>query len=103
MVVLVTGALGQLGQAIQHLAPKFGSLEFVYTDYADADITNAGSLQALFQKVKPAFCNLSGRTQRLLSTSSVSVRIKIAPNSRSGRGTGNPTALFSLLRTVFIR
>lgn len=56
MVVLVTGALGQLGQAIQHIAPKYKGLEFVYTDYNDADITSKEELSMLFKEVKPEFC-----------------------------------------------
>lgn len=56
MVVLVTGANGQLGQALQVVAPKHENLQFYFAGSQDADITNPESLKAIFGKVKPDFC-----------------------------------------------
>ncbi len=56
MVVLVTGANGQLGQSIQFIAHKHPNIQFVYTDFQEMDITNLESCQAIFSKYKPQFC-----------------------------------------------
>jgi dTDP-4-dehydrorhamnose reductase len=56
MVVLVTGANGQLGQSIQFIAQKYPNIQFVYTDFQEMDITNPESCQAIFSKYKPHFC-----------------------------------------------
>ena len=56
MVVLVTGASGQLGQALQALAPKYCALQFYFASSAEADITNSASLAVVFSKVKPDYC-----------------------------------------------
>lgn len=56
MVVLVTGANGQLGQSIQFIADKHPNIKFVYTDFQEMDITNLESCQAVFSKYKPQFC-----------------------------------------------
>jgi dTDP-4-dehydrorhamnose reductase len=56
MVVLVTGANGQLGQSIQFIANKYPNIQFVYTDFQEMDITNPESCQAIFLKYKPLFC-----------------------------------------------
>ncbi len=56
MVVLVTGASGQLGQALQALAPKYGALQFYFASSTEADITNSESLAVVFSKVKPDYC-----------------------------------------------
>ncbi|QYJ69056.1 dTDP-4-dehydrorhamnose reductase [Flavobacterium litorale] len=56
MVVLVTGASGQLGQAIQAIAPKYKQVQFHFTTSAEADITNTSSLKTTFNRVKPDFC-----------------------------------------------
>jgi dTDP-4-dehydrorhamnose reductase len=48
MVVLVTGATGQLGQSLQFIAPKFLEIDFVFCSSADLDITNLESCQAVF-------------------------------------------------------
>jgi dTDP-4-dehydrorhamnose reductase len=56
MVVLVTGANGQLGQSIQFIANKYPNIQFVYTDFQEMDITNLESCQTAFLKYKPHFC-----------------------------------------------
>ncbi len=56
MVVLVTGANGQLGQALQFIAGNYPEITFVFCDSKKLDITNADSIDAIFQEVKPDFC-----------------------------------------------
>ena len=56
MVVLVTGANGQLGQSIQFIAEKYPNIKFVYTDFQEMDITNIESCQTIFSQYKPQFC-----------------------------------------------
>jgi dTDP-4-dehydrorhamnose reductase len=56
MVVLVTGANGQLGQAIQYIAKNYLSLNFVFCNSTDLDISNKENCQAVFRKIKPDFC-----------------------------------------------
>ena len=56
MVVLVTGANGQLGQSIQFIANKYPNIQFVYTDFQEMDITNIKNCQAVFAKHQPHFC-----------------------------------------------
>lgn len=54
--VLITGANGQLGQALKKAAVNYAGLEFYFAGSADADITSAESLAAVFNKVQPHFC-----------------------------------------------
>ena len=56
MVVLVTGANGQLGQALQSVAQDFDGIDFHFADSVKADITNKQNLQTLFSAIKPDFC-----------------------------------------------
>ena len=56
MVVLVTGASGQLGQALQAIAPKHSTLQFHFASSAEADITNKENLEQVFNRLKPDFC-----------------------------------------------
>nr|WP_298661065.1 dTDP-4-dehydrorhamnose reductase [uncultured Flavobacterium sp.] len=56
MVVLVTGANGQLGQAIQSIADQYSSIDFVFCSSSELDITSAVSCEAAFTKFKPDFC-----------------------------------------------
>ena len=48
MKVLITGANGQLGRSIKKHAPAFPTLEFVFTDVGDLDITNMTELEKYF-------------------------------------------------------
>ena len=56
MVVVVTGANGQLGQAIQSIADQYPSIDFVFCSSSELDITSTVSCEAAFTKYKPDFC-----------------------------------------------
>ncbi|WP_396139371.1 dTDP-4-dehydrorhamnose reductase [Flavobacterium sp.] len=56
MVVLVTGANGQLGQSLQFIAKNYPELHFVFCSSSHLDITNLESCQAVFLKIKPNYC-----------------------------------------------
>lgn len=56
MVVLVTGANGQLGQSVQFIASHFPEIQFVFCSSSDLDISNAENCQSVFSKVKPDYC-----------------------------------------------
>jgi dTDP-4-dehydrorhamnose reductase len=56
MVVLVTGVNGQLGQSIKFIANKYPTIQFIYTDFHEMDITNIESCTNAFLKYKPQFC-----------------------------------------------
>jgi dTDP-4-dehydrorhamnose reductase len=56
MVVLVTGANGQLGQAIQFVAGNYPDIHFVFCSSSDLDITNKENCDSVFNKEKPDFC-----------------------------------------------
>ncbi len=56
MVVLVTGANGQLGQSIRFVAHKYPNIQFIYTDFQEMDITNFENCQSVFAIHKPQFC-----------------------------------------------
>jgi dTDP-4-dehydrorhamnose reductase len=56
MVVLVTGANGQLGQSLQFIEKNYPELNFIFCSSSDLDITNLESCQAVFFKIKPNYC-----------------------------------------------
>ncbi|MBN8565944.1 MAG: dTDP-4-dehydrorhamnose reductase [Flavobacteriales bacterium] len=56
MVVLVTGSGGQLGQALQFIAPNYPDIHFVFCDSTILDITNSNNINQLFKQFKPSFC-----------------------------------------------
>ena len=56
MVVLVTGAKGQLGQSLQFIAPNYPELQFVFCDSKDLDITDLNNVKQIFKQFKPAYC-----------------------------------------------
>lgn len=56
MVVLVTGANGQLGQSLQFIAGKYPEIDFVFCDSKTVDITQKEGINLVFNKVKPDFC-----------------------------------------------
>lgn len=56
MVVLVTGASGQLGQAIQSISRNYSSIEFVFCSSSELDITNKENCEFVFEKHQPQFC-----------------------------------------------
>lgn len=47
MILLVTGANGQLGLSLQKIAPEYPEHEFVFTDLPEGDITDAGGMEAV--------------------------------------------------------
>lgn len=56
MVVLVTGANGQLGQSLQFIAKNHSNIEFVFCDSKELDITNYDNVNIVFEQNKPDFC-----------------------------------------------
>lgn len=56
MVVLVTGANGQLGQSLQFIAEKYPQNDFVFCDSKALDITQKSGIESVFNKIKPDFC-----------------------------------------------
>ncbi|OYQ33319.1 dTDP-4-dehydrorhamnose reductase [Flavobacterium cyanobacteriorum] len=56
MVVAVTGASGQLGQALQHIAASHPDITFCFASSAEADITDKKSVNRFFTKHKPDAC-----------------------------------------------
>lgn len=56
MVVLVTGASGQLGQALRDIAPGYRNIEFYFASSSEADVTDSTSLEKVFSKIKPDYC-----------------------------------------------
>lgn len=56
MVVLVTGANGQLGQSLQFIAKNYPNINFVFCDSSTLDITNLESVTEVFHQFKPNFC-----------------------------------------------
>ena len=56
MVVLVTGASGQLGQAIQFIATNHLNINFVFCNSSDLDITNKENCTTIFHTIKPEYC-----------------------------------------------
>ncbi len=56
MVVLVTGATGQLGQSLQFIAPNYPELHFVFCSSIDLDISNIENCKSVFSKIKPNYC-----------------------------------------------
>lgn len=56
MVVLVTGAGGQLGQALQSIAQKYPEIAFVFCDSKTIDITKPEHIEQVFNQFQPDFC-----------------------------------------------
>jgi len=56
MVVVVTGAGGQLGQALQSIAEKYPDFSFVFCDSKILDITQPETIREVFSKHQPHFC-----------------------------------------------
>ena len=56
MVVLVTGAGGQLGQAIAFVAKNYPEVDFVFCNSKQLDITNKVVIENVFSQTKPDFC-----------------------------------------------
>jgi len=56
MVVLITGANGQLGQALQFVSENYPELTFVFCTSADLDITDKATCEKIFAKYHPQYC-----------------------------------------------
>ena len=56
MVVLVTGAGGQLGQSIQFIASQYPEMQFIFANSQDLDITDAKKVDAFFGNQGIDFC-----------------------------------------------
>jgi len=54
--ILVTGANGQLGQAIRKIAKNNDTMRFVFTDYDALDVTSYQKCDLFFSQQKPNFC-----------------------------------------------
>jgi len=50
MVILVTGANGQLGLSLRKIAPEYPAHSFVFTDLPEGDITDAEGMEAVVKK-----------------------------------------------------
>jgi|SRR6218665_270586 len=56
MVVLVTGASGQLGQALQFIAKKVDTIRFVFMSSSELNITDTANCDFVFSQTKPDYC-----------------------------------------------
>ena len=56
MVILVTGASGQLGQSIQFIASNYADCKFIFASSQDLDITNQEHVNHFFDTNKIDFC-----------------------------------------------
>ena len=56
MVILVTGASGQLGQAIRFIASNYRECKFIFASSQDLDITNQDRVNHFFDTNKIDFC-----------------------------------------------
>lgn len=56
MVVLVTGANGQLGQALQFIAPNYPEIHFVFCSSSELNIASKNNCTSVFKKYLPNYC-----------------------------------------------
>lgn len=56
MVVVVTGANGQLGQSLRFIAGNYPEIRFVFCDSKQLDITDKSSINAVFKESNPNYC-----------------------------------------------
>ncbi|MCL9809928.1 dTDP-4-dehydrorhamnose reductase [Flavobacterium luminosum] len=56
MVVLVTGASGQLGQSIAFIASKYPEIQFIFASSNDLDITNEDRVTTFFDQNSIDYC-----------------------------------------------
>ena len=56
MVVLVTGASGQLGQAIKSIANQYLEIDFKFYNSSELNIVDLEQCKSIFEKVQPDFC-----------------------------------------------
>ena len=55
MIVIVLGAAGQLGKAIQSISSN-STFQFIFFDSHQLDISNGEMVEAAFERLKPDFC-----------------------------------------------
>lgn len=55
-IILVTGQNGQLGNELKVLSEKYPQYDYVFTDVAELDITDAAMVNEFFRIYKPAIC-----------------------------------------------
>ena len=56
MVVLVTGANGQLGQSLQFISEHYSDIQFHFYTSTELDITDNKCIREIFNLIKPHFC-----------------------------------------------
>jgi dTDP-4-dehydrorhamnose reductase len=56
VTVLVTGANGQLGQALQAAAPEYPGMQLIFCTSAELDITDPASVDRAFERHMPQYC-----------------------------------------------
>jgi dTDP-4-dehydrorhamnose reductase len=56
MVVVVTGANGQLGQSIQSISENYPNIYFIFCDSSTLDITDLNTIKPVFKQFKPNYC-----------------------------------------------
>ncbi len=61
--ILVTGANGQLGSELRACAKSMAGFEFLFTDVAELDITNAAQVKDFCERHKPNFIINCDETQ----------------------------------------
>ncbi len=54
--ILVTGSEGQLGKCLQKIACNYDSLDFKFMDSKGLDITNAKSINSVFESKHYDYC-----------------------------------------------
>ncbi len=55
-LILVTGNNGQLGNELRVLSKEYSQFDWVLTDVAELDITNAKKVEEFFRQYKPVVC-----------------------------------------------
>lgn len=56
MVVIITGANGQLGQALQSISGNYPEIDFVFCDSTRLDISDLNNIKQAFKEFKPHYC-----------------------------------------------
>lgn len=56
MVVLVTGAGGQLGQSIRSISVKYTEIDFIFCDSLMLNITEESNCRQIFDQYRPDYC-----------------------------------------------
>jgi dTDP-4-dehydrorhamnose reductase len=56
MVVLVTGASGQLGQSLKFISEHYSDIQFHFYTSTELDITDNKCIREIFTLIKPDFC-----------------------------------------------